>query len=195
LLLVCFHTFVYDASSHPATRLVLRSNDTALAEYIQKDCTAFIVHLLSSRIVTMDTSNILELCVAILTIVSIQFLVIAALAAHSISHRFTPLLDPGKPDTRPQNPRDRSPQNILSSDIPPPFQYVFPYVATVNDTASSLYSQPTLPPRPQNPVPHSRASVRLPKRRHSYDSAHDRPSNTRLAGNESSEETVGEHVS
>jgi hypothetical protein len=187
--------FVYDASSHSATRLVLRFINTSQAEHIQKDCTAFTVQLLSPPIVTMDASNILELCVAILTLLSIQFVIITALAAHSLSHRFTPPIDPGTPLPHPQNPLDTSPQNTLPSDMPPSTHYAFPYAATVNDNASSLYSDPTtLPSRPQNPVPHDRASIRIPVRRHSYGSAHNERVNTRFVGYVSSEETVGDHV-
>jgi hypothetical protein len=186
--------FVYDASSRPATRLVLRFINTSLSEHIQKDCTVFTVQLLSPPIVTMDASNILELCVAILTLLSIQFVVITALAAHALTHRFAPPLDPEPSLPHPQNPLDTSPQNTLPSDMPPT-QYAFPYAATVNDNASSLYSDPTtLPSRPQNPVPHDQASIRIPVRRYSYGSAHDNSANTRFIGYVSSEETLGDHV-
>jgi hypothetical protein len=146
----------------------------------------------------MDTSNILKLCVTILTVLSIQFLVIATLAAHYLSRLATP-----RPDTekaRTQNASETSPQDPLPGGVPIP--YAFPY-STVRDTSSSLYSIP-LPPRLQNPVPRKRSSPTNPIRSHSRDSFQISPRNTRacsspsrqvcLVAYESSEESLTNHV-
>jgi hypothetical protein len=146
----------------------------------------------------MDTSNILELCVAILTVLSIQFLVIATLAAHYLSRPVTP-----RPDTekaRTQNASETSPQDPLPGGIPTP--YAFPY-STVRDTSSSLYSIP-LSLRPPNPVPRNRSSPTDLIRSHSCDSFQISPRNTRAYSSpshqvrvvvyESSEESLTNHV-
>jgi hypothetical protein len=186
---------------YATTRLVLRPNNIALVEHIHKAYTQYIIKILSLSLVTMDATNVLGLSVAILTLLSIQFLVIITLAAYSLS-RFTPTPDLEEPQPRPRSPPI---QETLPNDVPPPTQYVFPYpISTVNDNGSSMYSQPALPPRPQNPVPHSRSSVRGPGSRHEDDSAHGRPASTRheetrpanprLGAYESSEESLPNHM-
>jgi hypothetical protein len=146
----------------------------------------------------MDISNTLGLCVAIPTVLSIQFLVIATLAAHYLSRPATPR--PNTEKARTQDASETSPQDPLPGGILTP--YAFPY-STVRDTSSSLYSIP-LPPRPQNPVPRNHSSPTNPIRSHSCDSSQISPRNTRacsspshqvrLVAYESSEESLTNHV-
>jgi hypothetical protein len=100
----------------------------------------------------MQPSNILALCIATLTILSIQFLIIASLAAHLLSRRNTANhTDAEEIPHRPWSLSDTSPRSDTSPEEVP-----IPQPLESNDNASSLYSNYSLPPRPQNPVPGER---------------------------------------
>jgi hypothetical protein len=89
----------------------------------------------------MDPSNILALCIAMLIILSIQFLIIASLATHVLSLPECTRYDAEETRNR---ARSLSSRDMFNTSQPP----------VPNDNTSSLYSDP---PRPDNPVPISGA--------------------------------------